>query len=676
MWGRRDELFIFYMWGRKETMTYPLIENSSRKEPKTPHRPQTKKRTEKRPIVPKARTEPKNVPSSPKARTAPKVTHHQKSNLISTLQHKPSFIARLANKVLDTTLFMKVLALAKPFKGAFWGTTLLAIILAVLAPLSPYLIQKTVDGSIATGDGAGLQRMVLLLFAVLMVNAVCRYLFIFSSNWLGQSIIRDLRVRVFQHIASLRLRFFDNTPIGTATTRTINDVEAINNIFAAGIINIIADVLTVFVVLTFMLTTDWKLTLVSLSTFPFFVYATYVFKEGVKKTFEVVRNEVSRMNAFLQERISGMSIIQIFSAEETELKKFRVINEGHKQANVKAIWYYSIFFPVIEIILASALGLMVWFGANLVVTDQASLGILIAFILYINMLFRPLRMLADKFNTLQMGLVAADRVFTILETDEKIVDEGTIVAKDLKGQISFKNVWFAYNEVDMVIRDVSFELEAGQTMAIVGATGAGKSSVINILNRFYEIQEGTICIDGVDVRDYELASLRSNIGLVLQDVFLFSGSVMENITLRNPEITEEQVYEASKIVGAHDFIMKLPGQYDYNVMERGATLSLGQRQLISFIRTLVFDPRILILDEATSSIDTETELLVQNAIEKLVKGRTSIVIAHRLSTIQHADQIMVLDKGKVMEIGNHQQLLKKEGYYRKLHDMQFVGEQE
>ena len=580
----------------------------------------------------------------------------------------------MANKVVNTELLGKVLALARPFKYAFWGTTFLAVLLAVLAPLTPYLINITVDKYIITANEIGLKKMVGLLLLVLVINSVCRYFFIFSSNWLGQSIIRDLRVRVFKHISSLRLRFFDNTPIGTVTTRTINDVEAINDVFAAGIINIIADLLTITVVLCFMLSSSWKLTLVSLATFPIFVYATYVFKEGIKKTYQMVREQVSRMNAFLQEHITGMSIIQIFSVEEREMQRFNDINEAHKKANIKAIWYYSIFFPVIEIILASALGLMVWFGANLVISDQATMGTLIAFILYINMLFRPLRMLADKFNTLQMGLVAADRVFKILENDEIIENDGTIVAKELAGAIEFKNVWFAYNEIDMVLRDVSFKINPGETLAIVGATGAGKSSVINILNRFYEIQEGSIIVDGVDTKDYQLDSLRENIGLVLQDVFLFSGSVMENITLRNPEIDKDQAIEAAKIVGAHEFIMNLPGQYDYNVMERGATLSLGQRQLISFIRTLVYDPRILILDEATSSIDTETELLVQNAIEKLVKGRTSIVIAHRLSTIQNADKIMVLDKGEVMEIGTHAELLELEGYYHKLHEMQFVGE--
>lgn len=567
------------------------------------------------------------------------------------------------------------MGLAKPFQKAFWGTTLLAVLLAILSPMTPYLINITVDRHIATSNVAGLKFMVGLMFGVLILNTICRYFFIFSSNWLGQSIIRDLRTRVFKHIVSLRLRFFDQTPIGQVTTRTINDVEAINDVFAAGVINIIADLLTITIVLSFMLYSNWQLTLVSLATFPFFVYATYVFKEGIKKSYQMVREQVSKMNTFLQERITGMSIIQIFSVEDREMERFSQINQEHRKANIKAIWYYSIFFPVIEIILASALGLMVWFGANLVISEQTSIGTLIAFILYINMLFRPLRMLADRFNTLQMGLVAADRVFKLLETHEIIPNEGTIVAEKVAGDIQFDKVWFAYNEVDMVIKDVSFDIKAGETMAIVGATGAGKSSVINILNRFYKIQKGSIKVDGIDIREYTLDSLRNHIGLVLQDVFLFSGSVMENITLRNSGIDEHAVIEAAKIVGAHDFIMNLPGQYDYNVMERGATLSLGQRQLISFIRTLVFDPAILILDEATSSIDTETEQLVQNAIELLVKGRTSIVIAHRLSTIQNADKIMVLDKGVVKEIGTHSELIELEGYYRRLHDMQFVGEQ-
>lgn len=583
-------------------------------------------------------------------------------------------LKRFIDKALDTELFLKVLRLAKPFRSLFLGTTVLAVFLAILQPMTPYLIQHTVDNPIAKGNGMGLRNMVFLLLLVLVVRSVFQYLFIYSSNFLGQSIIRDLRTKVFQHITSLRLRFFDQTPIGTATTRTINDVEAINDVFAAGIINIIADLLTIFVVLLFMLMSSWKLTLVCLATFPIFIYSTYLFKEGIKSSFQKVRNEVATMNAFLQEHITGMNIVQVFGAEERELERFKEINGRYKKANIQSIWYYSIFYPVIEIISASALGLMVWFGANLVIKDVATLGTLIAFILYINMLFRPLRMIADKFNTLQMGLVAADRVFVLLENDETIENKGTMIPNNVKGNITFKNVWFAYNEIDMVLKGISFNLEAGKTMAIVGATGAGKSSVINILNRFYEIQKGEILIDGVDVKDCELLALRSNIGLVLQDVFLFSGSILENIRLYNPDISVAQVKEAAQIVGADEFIMKLPGQYNYNVMERGATLSMGQRQLISFIRTLVFDPKILILDEATSSIDTETEELIQYAIEKLIKGRTSIVIAHRLSTIQNADVIMVLDKGEIMEMGNHSTLLKSDGYYRRLYDMQFDEE--
>ncbi len=578
------------------------------------------------------------------------------------------------NRILDFALFKRVLALAKPFRGTFIFVMILAILIAILAPLKPHLIQQIVDNNIMQLDLEGLTKMSLVLFAVLLAETFVRYNFIYRVAWLGQSIIRNLRSRVFEHIVGLRLRFFDNTPIGTATTRAINDVEAINQIFAQGVINIAADLMTITVVLIMMFVKDWLLTLICLTTFPIFLYATYVFKEGIKKSYQQVRTQVSEMNAFLQERITGMRIVQIFNAEEKELKNFKAINTKYKEANVTAIWYYSIFFPVVEIIQASALGLLVWFGANQVLDHQTTLGVLTAFIMYLSMLFRPMRMLADKFNTLQMGMVAAERVFDILDNDEMIEDKGTALADQIEGSISFKNVWFAYNEKDHVIKDVSFEVSAGESLAIVGATGAGKSSVINILNRFYPIQKGSICIDGVDATDYQLDSIRSQIGLVLQDVFLFSGTVMENITLRDKSIAKEKVVEAAKMVGAHDFIMKLPGNYDFNVMERGATLSMGQRQLISFIRTLVFDPRILVLDEATSSIDTETEQLIQKAIEKLMEGRTSIVIAHRLSTIQKADQIMVLDLGEVKEIGSHAELLALNGWYKDLHDMQFSKE--
>ncbi|MFK7905020.1 MAG: ABC transporter ATP-binding protein [Chitinophagales bacterium] len=583
-----------------------------------------------------------------------------------------STITKRTGKILDWDLFKRVVRLARPFKKAFIGATALAIFLAIISPFRPFLIQLTVDNYILIPNQEGLVNMAMLLVGILIVEAILRYNFIYLTNWLGQSVIKDLRVRVFNHILKFRLRYFDNTAIGTSTTRTINDVETINDIFSQGLITIIADLLTLFMVIGVMLYTDWKLTLMCLAPFPLIIYSTYVFKEKVKGSFQTVRTQVSRLNAFLQEHITGMSIVQVFGAEEKELKKYHDINARHRDAHVESIWYYSIFFPVLEIILAAAMGLMVWFGSNLVIDGQASLGVLIAFIMYLNMLFRPLRMLADKFNTLQMGLVASERIFNLLDREEeRITNEGEKKVDEIKGKIEFDDVWFAYNEKDMVLKGVSFSIEAGQTLAIVGPTGAGKSSIINILNRFYDIQKGTIKIDGRNVEDYDLHSLRKNIGLVLQDVFLFSGSVKDNISLRSPEIKDEQVYEAAEIVGANEFIEKLPNQYDYNVMERGATLSLGQRQLISFIRALVFDPRILILDEATSSIDTETEWLVQSAIEKLIKGRTSIVIAHRLSTIQNADKIMVLNKGEIMEMGTHEELLKLGGHYRELHDTQF-----
>lgn len=575
-------------------------------------------------------------------------------------------------KILDWDLLKRVVALAKPYRGTLATVILLSIITAALGPLRPYLIQQTIDKYVLMGDYNGLSRMTALLFGLLMVESFLQYNFNYSAGWLGQTVIKDLRVRVFEHILRFRLRYFDTTPIGTSTTRAINDVETINDIFSEGMINIAADVLTIVMVVSIMFYSDWRLALVSLIPFPILVYATYWFKETVKSSFQVVRTQVARLNAFLQEHITGMNIVQLFAAQKQEYGKFVEINEVHTEAHIKSIWAYSVFFPVVEIIIASSWGLLVWWGAGFVVHEKSSLGMLVAFLMYLNMLFRPMRMLADKFNTLQMGLVASERVFGILDRSEIIENNGTI-ANTAKGNIDFKNVWFAYDEKNFVLRDVSFSIKAGTTLAIVGATGAGKSSIINILNRFYEIQKGQILLDDAEIHDYELDALRANIGLVLQDVFLFSGSVYENITLRNHSISREKVIAAAQMVGAHDFIMQLPNNYDYAVMERGAMLSLGQRQLISFIRALVFDPRILILDEATSSIDTETESMVQQAIERLVKNRTSIVIAHRLSTIQNADQIMVLDKGSIVEIGTPQELLAKEnGHYRELYDAQFI----
>ncbi|MBK9460090.1 MAG: ABC transporter ATP-binding protein [Sphingobacteriales bacterium] len=575
-------------------------------------------------------------------------------------------------KVFDWDLLKRVIALARPYRSTLAMVVILSVITAALGPLRPYLIQQAIDKYVLIGDYNGLSRITALLFGLLLLESFLQYNFNYSAGWLGQTVIKDLRVRVFEHILRFKLRYFDTTPIGTSTTRAINDVETINDIFSEGMINIAADVLTIVMVVSIMFYSDWRLALVSLIPFPVLIYATYRFKENVKSSFQIVRTQVARLNAFLQEHITGMSIVQLFAAQKQEYQKFVEINEVHTEAHIKSIWAYSVFFPVVEIIIASSWGLLVWWGAGFVIHEKSSLGMLVAFLMYLNMLFRPMRMLADKFNTLQMGLVASERVFGILDRNEIIENTGTI-ARTAKGDIAFKNVWFAYDQENFVLRDVSFSIKAGTTLAIVGATGAGKSSIINILNRFYEIQKGQILLDDAEIHDYELDALRANIGLVLQDVFLFSGSIYENITLRNHSISRQKVIEAAKMVGAHDFIMQLPNNYDYPVMERGAMLSLGQRQLISFIRALVFDPRILILDEATSSIDTETEWMVQQAIERLIKNRTSIVIAHRLSTIQNAHQIMVLDKGKVVEIGTPEQLLANpNGHYRKLYDTQFI----
>lgn len=577
----------------------------------------------------------------------------------------------IKGNIFDWPLLKKILRLAAPFKKQFYLAIGLALFLAVMAPVRPWMIQVTVDDYILNYRYSALIWMSMLMVAQLMVETIARYYFSYITSWLGQSVIKNLRVRVFNHVISLKLQFFDRTPIGTVTTRTINDVETINDIFSEGIITIIADLLTILTIIGVMFYTDWRLTLVSLSTFPILLYATYVFKEKIRSSFHEVRNQVARMNAFLQEHITGMRVIQIFTAEKIEMEKFKKINEDHKRANIESIWYFSIFFPLVEVVLASALGLMVWYGAIRIAQYEASLGVMISFILLLNMLFRPLRMLADKFNTLQMGIVASERVFKLLDREDAAENSGSRKADNLIGEIEYKNVWFAYVEDVFVLKNISFKLEPGKTMAIVGTTGSGKTSIVNTLNRFYEISKGKILIDGVDLKEYDIFSLRSKIGMVLQDVFLFSGSIMENITLRNEHISLEKVIAASKLVGAHDFISKLPGQYNYNVMERGATLSMGQRQLISFIRALVFDPRILILDEATSSIDTESEQLIRHAIETLVKGRTSIIIAHRLSTIQKADVIMVIDHGQIKEMGSHDVLLQRDGYYRKLYEMQF-----
>ncbi|ANE52264.1 ABC transporter ATP-binding protein [Flavisolibacter tropicus] len=572
----------------------------------------------------------------------------------------------------DIQALKRVLVFARPYKKQFFLSIFLAVVLAAFTPIRPYLIQLTVDKYITNKVVQMVVSITIIQILFLMLETGIRFYFSYITTWLGQAVVKDLRTTVYRKVLGLNLRQFDKTPIGTLTTRTVDDIERINDIFADGLIPIIADLLSILCILGIMLWTDWQLTLICLIPFPILIVATYYFKESVNKSFHSVRNAVTNLNSFVQEHLTGMSIVQSFAAEDREFKKFQDINKEHRNANIKAIFAYSVFFPIVEIVLALALGLVVWWTSKEALKlDISQFGKVMAFTLYLNLLFRPLRVIADKFNVLQMGIIASERVFKVLENDDYIKTEGDFAPPQVKGQIDFEQVTFGYNEGHPVLKDVSFHVKPGQTVAIVGHTGSGKTTIISLLNRLYEIQKGVIKIDEVPVDQWQLDALRNNIGVVLQDVFLFSGSVLDNITLRNPEIPTEKVVEAAKLIGMHDFIMRLPGGYDYNVMERGATLSLGQRQLLSFIRALLYNPAILILDEATSSIDTESELLIEHAIQKLISDRTSIVIAHRLSTIQRADQIIVLDKGEVKEIGTHRELLEKGGFYSKLHQMQF-----
>ncbi len=578
---------------------------------------------------------------------------------------------KVSGKIVDWDIIKRLFQFIKPYQKQFISLVVLILLGAVLAPLTPLLIRYTIDHHITTNDHTGLTTMMALMIGVLVIQGIAQFANSYLSGWLGQTIIRDIRVQLYEKILYLRLKFFDDTPIGRLVTRTISDIETLADVFSEGLANIAGDILQLVLIISVMFYTDWRLSLISLSTVPLMLVATYIFKEKVKKSFNIVRTAVSNLNSFVQEHITGMSIVQIFSAEPIERKKFESLNKEHKDANVKSILYYSVYYPVAEVISAMATGLIVWYGAKEVIGLTTSYGTITAFIMFINLFFRPIRMLADRFNTLQMGVVSTDRILKLLDSDEYTQNEGTYTPEELHGKVEFRNVWFAYNEPEYVLKDISFTVGAGKTIALVGATGAGKSSTINLLSRFYEIQKGQIVIDEVDLKNYELGWLRSRIGVVLQDVFLFSDTIERNITLGDPTITREQVIEASRLVGADEFIQKLPGTYSYNVMERGATLSVGQRQLISFVRALVRNPRILILDEATASVDTETEELIQNAITKLMKGRTAIVIAHRLSTIQNADQILVLEKGKIVEAGNHEELLEKEGHYANLHRMQY-----
>ncbi len=590
-------------------------------------------------------------------------------------------------KIFDFSQFSRIFQFVKPYTNYFYGSILLAIVMAFFAPIRPYLIQLTIDS--ATGknlhipswlkwmlfktDLSDVTKFIIAvtLFQVifLLLETSIRFLFSFITAWMGQMVVKDLRVKVYEKIVDLNLSQFDKTPIGTLTTRTINDIESINDIFSDGLIPIIADLLTIIITLATMFWMDWRLTLISLVPFPIMIIATYYFKESVNKSFIRVRNAVAALNAFVQEHLTGMQVVQAFASEDREFEKFKNINKEHRNANINAIFAYSVFFPIVEVVLAISTGLLVWWIAG----KALDAGLLVAFILYLNQIFRPLRVIADKFNVLQMGMIAAERVFKVLDnTDCMPTPKSTdIIKKSMEGSIDFKEVWFYYNEPNYVLKNISFSVKPGETVALVGQTGSGKTSIISLMNRLYQIQKGSIEIDGINIVDYQLDNLREHIGVVLQDVFLFSGSVLDNITLRNPAISQEQVEEAAKMIGVHDFIMKLPGGYQYHVMERGSTLSLGQRQLLSFIRALLYHPAILILDEATSSIDTESEQMMEKAIDTLISGRTSIVIAHRLSTIRKANKIIVLDKGEVKEMGTHESLLALGGYYAKLHEMQF-----
>ncbi|HRH62407.1 MAG TPA: ABC transporter ATP-binding protein [Bacteroidia bacterium] len=577
----------------------------------------------------------------------------------------------LSGRAFDFKLFLRILSYTKPYRSLFFGTLGLTILIALISPIRPWLVQFTLDHYILKPDANRLLQMTLVMFALLILEAVLQFFDTYLANLLGQCVIKDMRVQLYKHLLNFKLTYFDNTAIGTLVTRAISDIQTIADVFSQGFLEILGDVLKLLVIITVMFVSDWRLTLISLSTIPVLLFATYIFKNAIKSAFQQVRTQVARLNAFVQEHISGMSIVQIFNREEAEYKKFVNINAAHRAANIKSIWHYSVFFPVVEILSSISIGLLIWIGAKEVLNDKFTIGSIIAFIMYINLLFRPIRQLADRFNTLQMGIVSSERVFKILDTQEVIDNNGQITADHIAGNIEFRKVDFAYQNDTYVLKKISFQVNQGETLALVGATGSGKSSIINLLNRFYEYNSGEILIDGNSIRAYELGSLRQNIGVVLQDVFLFSDSIANNITLNNPSITIEQIEFAAKQVGADNFIKSFPNGYQHIVMERGATLSVGQRQLISFIRAYVYDPKILILDEATSSIDTESELLIQKATEILTQNRTSIIIAHRLSTIQKADRILVLDHGEIIESGTHAELIALNGQYKKLLELQF-----
>lgn len=576
-----------------------------------------------------------------------------------------------SGKIVDLYIIRRIYGFIKPYRLKFWLLVFLILCTAGVSPGIPLLIRYTLDHYVSADKLQELIQMFYYMIAVLFLQTGLQFSTSYLAGFLGQTVIRDIRVQLYSKIVHLKLSFFDATPIGRLVTRTVSDIETLNDVFSEGLASIAGDLLQLFLVIGVMFYTDWRLTLVILVTVPFMIISTYVFKEYIKKSFNEVRLAVANLNSFVQEHISGMFIVQLFHAEKREMQKFNHINEEHRDANIRGILAYSLYFPVADVIAAVGSGLVVWLASTYILKEEISVGTLTAFIMFINLFYRPIRMLADRFNTLQMGIVSTERILTLLDSEEYIQNNGTVSADQVKGHIEFTKVWFAYLENEWVVRDVSFEVKPGQTVAIVGATGAGKSSIIGLLGRMYDCQQGQIQIDGISLPAYEIGSLRNHISVVLQDVFLFSSSIAYNIHLGDSLISQEKIEEAAKMVGVHEFIMSLPGGYAYEVMERGATLSVGQRQLISFVRALVHDPKIIVLDEATSSVDSESELLIQSAISTLMKGRTSVVIAHRLSTIRNADQILVMDKGEIKERGSHDELLIKNGLYSALYHLQF-----
>ncbi|MCX6194806.1 MAG: ABC transporter ATP-binding protein [Cytophagales bacterium] len=574
-------------------------------------------------------------------------------------------------KIIDFHIIKRLYGFIQPYRLRFWFLVFLILCMAGISPVVPLLIRYTLDHYLGLTFQSDLFRMLGWMLGALLLQTFLQFSTSYLAGYLGQTVIRDIRIQLYEKIVNLRLAFFDATPIGRLVTRTVSDIETLNDVFSEGLASIAGDLLQLFLILGVMFYADWRLTLIIIATVPFMVFSTYVFKEYIKKSFNEVRTAVANLNSFVQEHISGMLIVQMFHAEKQELAKFNRINEEHRDANIRGIFAYSVFFPVADVIAAIGTGLVVWAASTYIVKEEMGVGTLTAFIMFINLFYRPIRMLADRFNTLQMGIVSTERILTLLDSTDYIQNNGAIQADQIQGKIEFSDVTFAYQEPEWVVRNVSFTVEAGKTCAIVGATGAGKSSIIGLLGRLYDCQSGEIKIDGVPLTSYEIGSLRKNIAVVLQDVFLFSSSVAYNIHLGDESITYEKMVEAAKAVGVHDFILSLPGGYAYEVKERGATLSVGQRQLISFVRALVHNPKIIVLDEATSSVDSETEVLIQQAISTLMKGRTAVVIAHRLSTIRNSDQILVMDKGEIKERGTQEELLALDGLYAQLYHLQF-----